>query len=112
MRRWGVRPEMVVGLRQDERLLSATGAFSALADVTMLARPRLDLFGVLIDRIDRYAARERICEFIESGGPHQVVTVNLDFVYLAERNAEFRATINEADLAVADGMPIVWVSHL
>ncbi|MCC6178388.1 MAG: WecB/TagA/CpsF family glycosyltransferase [Chloroflexi bacterium] len=75
-------------------------------------RPRLDLCGVLVDRIDRAGALDRIAEFLESGRPHQIVTVNLDFLYLAERNAEFRETLNAADLAVADGMPIVWTSHL
>jgi N-acetylglucosaminyldiphosphoundecaprenol N-acetyl-beta-D-mannosaminyltransferase len=74
-------------------------------------RPRLDLFGVLIDRVDRATASARIGRFLEVGVPHQIVTVNLDFLYLAEQDAEFRATINEADLAVPDGMPLVWLSR-
>ena len=40
------------------------------------------------------------------------MTVNLDFLSIAERNPEFRATLNAADLAVADGMPLVWLSRL
>jgi N-acetylglucosaminyldiphosphoundecaprenol N-acetyl-beta-D-mannosaminyltransferase len=103
---------MVVGVRQDERLLGASMGLSALASAMMLERPRLDLFGVHIDRVDRAAALDRICGFIESGTPHQIVTVNLDFLYQAEHSPEFLAAINEADLAVADGMPLVWVSHL
>jgi N-acetylglucosaminyldiphosphoundecaprenol N-acetyl-beta-D-mannosaminyltransferase len=78
----------------------------------MVVRPRLDLFGVLIDRIDRATAAARIGRFLEVGVPHQIVTVNLDFLYLAEQDAEFRATINEADLAVPDGMPLVWLSRV
>jgi len=69
------------------------------------------LFGVLIDHVDSRAAVERFRRFLEAGGAHQVVTVNLDFLYLAERDAGFRLTINEADLAVPDGMPLVWLSH-
>ena len=103
---------MVVGVRRDERLLSEQIGLSALSSVAMFGRPRLDLFGVHIDCIDRDAALDRIRGFLESGTSHQIVTVNLDFLYLAEQNLEFRDTINEADLAVADGMPIVWVSHL
>jgi len=75
-------------------------------------RPRLDLFGVLIDRIDRDAVSARIGRFLEVGVPHQIVTVNLDFLYLSEQDPEFRATINEADLAVPDGMPLVWLSRI
>jgi N-acetylglucosaminyldiphosphoundecaprenol N-acetyl-beta-D-mannosaminyltransferase len=75
-------------------------------------RQRLDLFGVLIDRADRVTAVSQIQRFLELGTPHQIVTVNLDFLYIAERNPAFCLTINEADLAVPDGMPLVWLSHL
>jgi len=69
------------------------------------------LFGVLIDHVDTRAAVDRIRWFLDSGGAHQIVTVNLDFLYLAERDVGFRRTINEADLAVPDGMPLVWLSR-
>jgi N-acetylglucosaminyldiphosphoundecaprenol N-acetyl-beta-D-mannosaminyltransferase len=76
------------------------------------ARDRIDLAGVLIDQLDLSSAVRRIRWFLDSGGTHQVVTVNLDFISIAQRDPAFRATINEADLAVADGMPLVWVSRL
>jgi N-acetylglucosaminyldiphosphoundecaprenol N-acetyl-beta-D-mannosaminyltransferase len=40
------------------------------------------------------------------------VTVNLDFLAIARRNTRFLDTLNRADLAVADGMPLVWASQL
>jgi exopolysaccharide biosynthesis WecB/TagA/CpsF family protein len=40
------------------------------------------------------------------------MTINLDFLSLAQRDAQFRQTINRADLAVADGMPLVWAARL
>ncbi len=75
-------------------------------------RQRIELSGVLIDRVDLQTAVQRIDDFLTSSAAHQVVTVNLDFVSIAQRDARFRETINEADLAVADGMPLVWVSRL
>ncbi|HLZ31284.1 MAG TPA: WecB/TagA/CpsF family glycosyltransferase [Chloroflexota bacterium] len=72
----------------------------------------MDLGGVLIDQIDLAGAVERIHHFARSGQPHQVVTVNLDFLSIAERDPEFRTTLNVADLAVADGMPLVWLSRM
>jgi N-acetylglucosaminyldiphosphoundecaprenol N-acetyl-beta-D-mannosaminyltransferase len=75
-------------------------------------RARVELGPVLIDRVDLLGAVERIRAFVASGSPHQVVTVNLDFVKLADRNPGFRYAINAADLAVADGMPLVWISRL
>jgi N-acetylglucosaminyldiphosphoundecaprenol N-acetyl-beta-D-mannosaminyltransferase len=91
--------------------LSEAAELRAVADAPLLLRQCLDLFGVLIDHVDSRAAVERIHRFLEVGGSHQVVTVNLDFLYLAERDPDFRVTINQADLAVPDGMPLVWLSH-
>ncbi len=75
-------------------------------------RTRVALGGVLVDQIDLKAAVARIHQFLRSGQPHQVVTVNLDFLSIAARDPEFQATLNTADLAVADGMPLVWLSRL
>src|SRR3954452_21505684 len=109
---------MVIGVREAEGSSAGQSAFGTRAGLSVVAvtqvsfRPRLDLFGVLIDRVDQGAALERIRRFLAAGGAHQVVTVNLDFLYVAEQNATFRALINEANLAVPDGMPLVWLSRL
>src|SRR5258708_29687854 len=96
--------------------IAASGSLSprlaAYATTDGSPRHRLDLGGTLIDQIDLTAAVERIRQFLRSGQPHQVVTVNLDFLSIAARNPEFQATLNNADLAVADGMPLVWLSRL
>jgi N-acetylglucosaminyldiphosphoundecaprenol N-acetyl-beta-D-mannosaminyltransferase len=55
---------------------------------------------------------ELLEQFVETRRPHQIVTVNLDFVRLARRDPAFRRAVNLADLAVADGMPLVWLSRL
>jgi N-acetylglucosaminyldiphosphoundecaprenol N-acetyl-beta-D-mannosaminyltransferase len=75
-------------------------------------RPRVDLSGTLIDQVDRVAAIESIRDFLMSGTAHQIVTVNLDFLSIASTDARFQQTINDADLAVPDGMPVVWLSKL
>src|SRR3954452_14140857 len=76
------------------------------------ARQRVDLGGVLIDRVDLSSAMNRVRGFLRSGKPNQIVTVNLDFVAIARRDEGFRETLNSAEMAVADGMPLVWVSRL
>jgi N-acetylglucosaminyldiphosphoundecaprenol N-acetyl-beta-D-mannosaminyltransferase len=75
-------------------------------------RHRCELAGVLIDQVDVETAVARIEQFLRSDGAHQVVTVNLDFLSIAQRNILFRETINRSDLAVPDGMPLVWMSRL
>lgn len=84
----------------------------AVASGATSRRERIDALGVLVDRVDLTAAMDRIRSFVTAGGFHQVVTVNLDFVRVARRQPRFRALVNNADLAVADGMPLVWASRL
>lgn len=76
------------------------------------ARRRVDLGGVLIDRVSVSSAVDRIRDFLRSGKTNQIVTVNLDFVAISRREPAFRETLNGAELAVADGMPLVWVSRM
>ena len=76
------------------------------------ARQRINLGGVKIDRVDAASAVDRIRGFLRSGRLNQIVTVNLDFVAISRRDADFRETLNAAELAVADGMPLVWVSQM
>jgi N-acetylglucosaminyldiphosphoundecaprenol N-acetyl-beta-D-mannosaminyltransferase len=76
------------------------------------SRRRIEVAGVLVDHVDERGAAETLQRFVTDGRSHQIVTVNADFVRIARHDAEYRALLNEADLAVADGMPIVWLSRL
>src|SRR5690348_6417705 len=75
-------------------------------------RERIALGGVLIDKVDFLGAVDRIRGLLASSVPHQIVTVNHDFLSIARNDAKFRRTLNAADLAVADGMPLIWASRL
>lgn len=74
------------------------------------------LLGVPIDVLDMEQTLARIDAFVETGRrtgrTHQVVTVNADFVVNAIKDPEVRFILQEADLATADGMPIVWGARL
>jgi N-acetylglucosaminyldiphosphoundecaprenol N-acetyl-beta-D-mannosaminyltransferase len=50
--------------------------------------------------------------FIAQGTPHQIVTVNPEFVMAARRDSEFRAIINRAALALPDGVGLLWAGRL
>jgi N-acetylglucosaminyldiphosphoundecaprenol N-acetyl-beta-D-mannosaminyltransferase len=65
-----------------------------------------------VDQIDLMGAVDQVRSFVESGRAHQVVTVNLDFLTIAQHEDAFCEALNHADLAVADGMPLVWASRL
>ncbi len=74
-------------------------------------RTQVDLLGTLIDCVDAPEALDRIDAFIQSRRFHQVVTVNVDFLRLADKDESFRALVNGADLVLADGMPLVWAAR-
>jgi N-acetylglucosaminyldiphosphoundecaprenol N-acetyl-beta-D-mannosaminyltransferase len=76
------------------------------------ARERVPLCDVLLDRVGIAEGASRLASYMTTEQLHQVVTVNLDFLRIAQADPSFRETINEADLAVADGMPLVWASRL
>jgi N-acetylglucosaminyldiphosphoundecaprenol N-acetyl-beta-D-mannosaminyltransferase len=72
----------------------------------------VELAGVHVDRADRTTAAALLDGFFADGARHQLVTVNVDFIRIAARDTEFRDVLNAADLAVADGMPVVWLARL
>jgi N-acetylglucosaminyldiphosphoundecaprenol N-acetyl-beta-D-mannosaminyltransferase len=76
------------------------------------SRRRIEVAGVLVDDLDERRATEALERFVADGRSHQIVTVNADFIRLARKDADYRSLLNGADLAVADGMPIVWLSRL
>jgi N-acetylglucosaminyldiphosphoundecaprenol N-acetyl-beta-D-mannosaminyltransferase len=78
----------------------------------VLGRSRVLLGNTFVDQLDFDQSVEAIRGFLRAGRSHQIVTVNLDFVSIAERNTEFRELVNRSDLAVADGMPLIWLSRL
>jgi len=56
-------------------------------------------------------ALARIAAFVAAGTPHQVVTVNPEFVMTAQRLPAFREVLNRADLALPDGVGLLWAAR-
>jgi N-acetylglucosaminyldiphosphoundecaprenol N-acetyl-beta-D-mannosaminyltransferase len=57
------------------------------------------------------AALDRIEQFVEDGGHHQVATVNPEFVMSAQKDPEFSKVLELADLCLADGTGVVWAAR-
>ena len=76
------------------------------------ASDTVNIRGVLIDRVDMGEALSRVDDFVRDGRPHRVVTVNLEYLRHSRKNERFRDALSSADLAVADGAPLVWASRL
>ena len=75
-------------------------------------RKLLIIAGVPIDDMTMPEVLDQISEYIRAGTPHQIATVNADFVLKAWEDPELRQILNQADLLTADGMPLVWGARL
>ena len=74
--------------------------------------PAVDILGVPIHRLSEEETLRRLEEMALSGTPHHVMTVNPEFVMMARENEEFRNVLVHADLALPDGMGILWASRI
>ncbi len=64
----------------------------------------VDILGVKISRADYVTATKEIERFLVDGKKHYIVTPNPEFVVLAQTDQEFRQILNQADLAIPDGV--------
>jgi len=69
-------------------------------------------FGVRADDVTWDEMLAHIEGYIAEGKPHQIVTINPEFVMTARRDPEFRAVINNSALALPDGVGLLWAGRL
>lgn len=72
----------------------------------------VNILGIRVHDVTWEEAFAQVEAFIASAQPHQVVTVNPEFVMAARSNLAFRAVLNHADLALPDGVGLLWASRL
>ncbi len=72
----------------------------------------VDILGVRVDPVTYDQVLDIMTRWIETGDPHQIATVNPEFVMAAQSDAEFRQTLNRADLCVADGAGLLWAARI
>jgi N-acetylglucosaminyldiphosphoundecaprenol N-acetyl-beta-D-mannosaminyltransferase len=65
--------------------------------------PKASILGVRVHAVTFEQALAQIEAFIAAGGPHQVATVNPEFVVAAQKDDIFRQIINRAALSFPDG---------
>lgn len=88
----------------------ARQAAAAQARISVASR-RIRLMDTMIDPVTHLDVMALIERFIEQGQPRQLVTVNVDFVRIAQANERFRRIVNHSDLSIADGKPLLWAAR-
>jgi N-acetylglucosaminyldiphosphoundecaprenol N-acetyl-beta-D-mannosaminyltransferase len=74
--------------------------------------PRIDLDGMPLHAITERDCIAHVLDSLDHGQGGWVVTPNLDHARRFRAESAYRGLMAEADLSVADGMPLVWASRL
>jgi exopolysaccharide biosynthesis WecB/TagA/CpsF family protein len=80
--------------------------------VTIEAFDRVHLDGTGIDRITEDEVVAVVRESLAHGRGGRIITPNVDILRRASADPGVRRHLDDADLIVADGMPLVWASRL
>ena len=80
--------------------------------MTRRAVPAVELEGVRLHALDERQCVRHVLEAVAAGRGGWIVTPNLDHLRRLAGDASLRARYGRADLAVADGMPLVWACRL
>jgi N-acetylglucosaminyldiphosphoundecaprenol N-acetyl-beta-D-mannosaminyltransferase len=75
-------------------------------------RARIDMMGLPIDRISESETVEHAIGGVRRGQGGWICPTNLDVLRQAVISPELRALVEDADLVVADGMPLLWASRV
>lgn len=75
-------------------------------------QPLYELHGMTLAGLDRWAVLDRMFAGLARGEGGWLITANVDFLRRYVRDAEARALYDQADLRIADGMPLVWAARL
>jgi len=70
----------------------------------------MKILNVKVNNITFQETIIKIEEFIKTKKPHQICTVNPEFIMAAQKDREFRDVLNNADLSVPDGAGLLWAA--
>jgi N-acetylglucosaminyldiphosphoundecaprenol N-acetyl-beta-D-mannosaminyltransferase len=94
--------------------MATVESLEVASEAPALAGPRVQLFGCRIDALRMPEAAARVYDLMAAGEDlcNYVVTPNVDHVVMLEHHQGLRRAYDDADLVLADGMPVVLASRL
>ncbi|HEB01428.1 MAG TPA: WecB/TagA/CpsF family glycosyltransferase, partial [Candidatus Portnoybacteria bacterium] len=72
---------------------------------------KINLLDVKVDKITSREVLNRIEEYLQSQNQYYIVTPNPEFLMEAQRDEEFKKILNYADLAIPDGVGLLWAAR-
>jgi N-acetylglucosaminyldiphosphoundecaprenol N-acetyl-beta-D-mannosaminyltransferase len=71
----------------------------------------IQILGVRIDNVSTNEMLDALVHFVDQGGPHQISTVNTEFLMAARRDPEFADVLQRTALNVPDSVGILWAAR-
>lgn len=95
-----------------DRLTASDESIERAGEATRCTSECVHFGGIAFDNVTMDEATARIDKLVRHGGPSMVVTPNVDHVMRLQGDMEYARLVEEADLVLADGQPIVWATRL
>lgn len=73
--------------------------------------PTVSIFGIPVSKWGMRDTVNHLCEAVESGKPHQIITANPIMVMAALEDPAYNVIMQEAELIVPDGTGVVWAAQ-
>ncbi len=73
---------------------------------------KINVLGIRFDNLTPEEAAAQGADLLTDPGFHYVVTPNPEFVLAAEKDEEFRAVLNGADMVIPDGIGVVYSARI
>lgn len=70
------------------------------------------ILGIRVDNVTTDQTLQLMAQYVAERRFHQVVTLNPEFVMLAQHDAAFRVVLEEANLAPPDGAGLLWAARV
>ncbi len=73
---------------------------------------KVDILGIKVDKVNLQQALKKVEEFLADSKKHYIVTPNPEMIVLAQKDGPFGKILNKADLAIPDGIGLIWASKV
>ena len=71
---------------------------------------KINILGVLVDKITMKQVLDKIKNWLGSEKQHYIVTPNPEFIVAAQKDEKFKNILNQADIAIPDGIGLIFAS--
>ena len=76
-----------------------------------MERAGVEILGIEVDDVTEVEMLALVERFVREGGGHQISTVNVEYLMLAHRNAEFARVLRQSALNVPDSAGVLWAAR-